>query len=164
MCMLSPLGTALQNTGLALMIGGMLALGAFTAPVLFKTMARPEAGEAMTVIFRRYDIVLLVSVLLVLAGEALRVWAQGGMPVLGLWSGVRYGVLTLLVACTLFSTLKINAQIESAQKAGIAATASVEEVRKFNKVHTLSEKLYKLQLYLALALLVMTPFVQRTMP
>ncbi|MBY0403059.1 MAG: DUF4149 domain-containing protein [Cyanobacteria bacterium] len=72
-------GTALLMMGLALMVGGMLALGAFTAPTLFKMLPRPEAGAVMATIFHRYDSVLMVALVLVLLGEGLRFVGGGGL-------------------------------------------------------------------------------------
>ena len=156
---LFPAGTAAQMLGLSLLIGGMLALGAFTAPVLFKTFPRAEAGEAMTVMFRRYDMVLLVGLGMILIGEVLRMVAAG-MPHLSFLSGLRYGTLALLTGLMLFSILNINAQIESMQQAGVRHGAT-EEGRQFTQTHQLSEKLYKIELMAAALLLILTPFVQR---
>lgn len=154
---LHPTGTALLMMGLALMIGGMLALGAFTAPVLFRAMPRPEAGEAMTLIFRRYDSVLLVGLGLVVLGEVLRL-LSAGLPTLTPVIGIRFGVMALLVGMMLYSILTVNPQIEAMQKAGVTHGAT-EEGKRFSETHQMSEKLYKIELAVAVVLLILTPFV-----
>lgn len=154
---LFPTGTAVQMLGLSLLIGGMLALGAFTAPVLFRTFPRLEAGEAMTVMFRRYDIVLLAGLGMILVGEALRLVATG-VPSIGFLAGLRYGTMAALTGLMLFSVFNINAQIEAMQKAGVRHGAS-EESKKFTATHQLSEKLYKIEMSAAVLILLLTPFV-----
>lgn len=156
---LFPSGTALMMLGLALMIGGMLALGAFTAPVLFKAFPRPDAGAAMTLIFRRFDTVLMVALGMVLLGEVFRVVAAG-LPAWNVLSLVRYGVLGLLSVLMLVSLFSINPQIESMYNQGVTH-GGTEEGQRFTKTHRLSEKLYKVELMAAALLLILTPFVQR---
>jgi uncharacterized membrane protein len=156
---LFPAGTGLQSVGLALLIGGMLALGAFTAPVLFKQFARPEAGEAMMVIFRRFDLVVLAAVAMVVIGEILRL-AASGIPNLTVISGFRYGLMILLVSLTLYSVMGVNARLENLQKAGMMQSAP-EYRQDFQRLHKFSEQLYKAEMMAALLLLVLTPFAAR---
>src|SRR5690348_16357646 len=94
-------GNVLENLGLALMIGGMLALGAFVAPAVFKQFPLPEAGRVMTLIFRRYDDVLLVSVGMIIAGEILRTLVLGYTTRLAV--RVRYVIVMLLFVLSIFS-------------------------------------------------------------
>jgi hypothetical protein len=145
---------AIQLLGLALMIGGMLALGAFTAPVLFKQFARPEAGEAMTMIFRRYDIVLAVSVGMVLIGEVVRI-ALTGLPVMTLFNGFRYGVLILLSVLMLYSVYGLNAKMEALQK---VPNPTPEQKQAFVKSHQQSEQFYKVEMLLAVVLMTLMAF------
>lgn len=151
-----PVGSSFQLVGLALMIGGMLALGAFTAPVVFGQLPREQAGPIMATIFRRYDIVLLVSLGLVLGGEALRL-ASRCVQAKSLLNLIRYGFMAVLVGGVLFSTLKLNADIEKMNRAGLHRDYTAAG-RAFEKTHKLSETLYKLDMLAALLLLAMTPF------
>ena len=41
----------------AVWLGGMLALGAIVAPIVFGTIPRPEAVDAMTAVFARFQFV-----------------------------------------------------------------------------------------------------------
>ncbi len=150
--MLHSIGSALQLLGLSLMIGGLLALGAFTAPVLFSQFPREAAGQAMTIIFRRYDTVLLVAALLVLAGEGLRVFAT---PISWtLLSGVRSGLLLLLVLATVGSVMFLNPRMEAMQQQGVGRSEP-----EFGQLHQQSEKLAKLELAGAVLVLLLTPFI-----
>src|SRR5580693_2721277 len=56
----------------ALWLGGMLVLGAIAAPVVFHVVPAPTSADAMTVVFRRFDLVAMSSAVVVLVAEALR--------------------------------------------------------------------------------------------
>jgi hypothetical protein len=154
-----PLGTALQMLGLALMVGGMLALGAFTAPVVFGQFPRAVAAPVMALIFRRYDIVLLVALGLLWLGEGLRtvVYRLSMRCPLML---LRLLIMVGLTGCLLVSTLFVNADIERMNRAGLHRNPLTIERRHFEAEHKQSESLYKVQLLLAILLILLTPFAQ----
>jgi hypothetical protein len=165
----SSLGTSLLMLGLALMIGGMLALGAFTAPLVFKTLPRDEAGLLMGQIFGRYDNVLIGAVILCLLGEALRFVGGFGKP--GLLLGIREAILAGLSLAILYNTLVLTPKIQAyqAQKQTPATQAmapessSISDVSSistgaFDQTHKQAEGLYKLQLLLAVLLVFLTGF------
>lgn len=152
-----PWGSGLQSLGFALMAGGMLALGAFTAPVVFGQLPRTEAGPIMGVIFRRYDIVLQVALGLALLGECLRLASRqvrmnGPLPLL------RWLLLAGLTVTLLYSTLFVNADIERMNRAGMRRDITTVEGRKFEASHKLSEGLYKADLLMVFLLILITPF------
>src|SRR5207253_7338159 len=60
----------LYQFGLALWIGGSIALGALAAPVLFKALPRAEAGAIFGPTLRRFSRVRVVAVLLIISGAA----------------------------------------------------------------------------------------------
>lgn len=155
---LFPLGTGIQMLGLALMVGGMLSIGAFSAPVIFKHVARPEAGEILTTIFRRYDNVLIAALIMVVVGEVLRIMASSGFQWQAPLPLARYAVMTAMIVMMLFSIFKINADIEAMHKAGIGYGATAEG-QKFLQTHELSEKLYKTEMFGAVILILLTPFL-----
>ena len=152
-------GTGVQNIGLALMIGGMLAIGAFAAPVIFRQFPREEAGTALTLIFRRYDIVLLVALGLVLAGEIAR-YLSGVFEANQTMNLVRYGLLVALTGLMLYSIQVVNAKIEAMHHQGVQRSGTPEG-QEFHRVHVLSEQLYKIEMFLAMGLMVITPLVPR---
>lgn len=156
--LLAPLGTGIFYLGLALIIGGLLSLGAFTAPVLFKSFSRPEAGEAMTIIFRRYDTVLMIAVGLVILGEILRALPHG-IPAFNFLVVARYVVLVALAGMTLYTTQVLDAKI-AAMYDDPNFRKDLEVRTEFNEAHKLSEKLAKMELLAGVILLFLTPFVQ----
>ncbi|MEB3286113.1 MAG: DUF4149 domain-containing protein [Vampirovibrionales bacterium] len=150
-------GNMLQTLGLALMAGGMLAIGAFCAPAIFKAFPRHEAGAALTVVFTRYDLVLLISLGLVLLGEALRYFSHAFSLTHPL-AYVRYALLLALTVCLIATTQFVNPKIERMQAVGIYPGATAEGLA-FIKTHKLSENLYKLQLLLVVGLIFLTPWL-----
>lgn len=165
----SSLGTSLLMLGLALMIGGMLALGAFTAPLVFKTLPRDEAGLLMGQIFGRYDKVLIGAVVLCLLGESLRFIGGFGKP--GILMGVREALLAALSLAILYNTLVLTPKIQAYQaQRNIHAIASPEMAapaiskEAFDQTHKRAEGLYKAQLLLAVILVFLTCFQQGTIP
>lgn len=155
---LFPLGTGLQMLGFALMAGGMLALGAFTAPLVFGQFSREAAAPVMAMIFRRYDLVLLGAMALAWVGELLR-WASRE-PLAKSWlKTVRYGLLVLLTSAMLYSTQVLNADIERMNKAGQHRDLTTLQGQQFERTHKLSEGFYKLELLGVVLLILMTPFV-----
>ena len=148
-------GTALQTIGLALVLGGILTVGAFVAPVLFKQFPREAAGAAMTIIFKRYDIVLLISTGLILGGEALRVITTG-WPKMGVFSGLRMGLMLLLAGIIVYSALNITPQMTAMQDKGLAGHP--ELMFQFGQLHQMIEKLYKVAVVFAAVLLGMATY------
>ena len=154
---------AAQLFGLALMIGGMLALGAFAAPVAFGSLPRPEAAALMGVLFRRYDTVLLIALALVWLGEMGHLGALMGRGILSSTMKRRLPLLRgllllLLTAGLLVATLSVNPAIERLQAAGVHRTPLSAEGRRFDQMHHWSEMLYKVDLLTAACFLLLTPF------
>ena len=145
--------------GLALMAGGMLALGAITAPVVFGHFPRADAAPVMALIFRRYDMVLVAALILVWLGELLRLASKlvQGRSIL---NRLRYGLLIMLSGAMLYSTQVLNADIERMNKAGIHRSYTTVEGLRFERTHKLSESLYKAELLLVVLLILLTPFTQ----
>ncbi|WP_303674240.1 DUF4149 domain-containing protein [Vampirovibrio chlorellavorus] len=154
-----PTGTALQGIGLAIMAGGMLALGAFTAPTVFHTLPREEAAPLMAQIFTRFDTVLQMALGLALLGEALRRAARPSLWIQGLGGRLRLVILALLTVTLLYATVVVNPQITELNRAGVQRNLTTAQGQRFERVHRLSENLYKLDLLLVLLLLILTPFV-----
>jgi len=153
---LAPLGTGFQLVGLALMVGGMLALGAFAAPAVFSSFPRAEAGEAMTQVFLRFDNVLLGCAVLIIAGEVGRF--LGGWIETSTLGMARWVLLAAIVGITLFNSLSLNPTInrlihhpEFNQNPAV--------VQEFQHAHHLSEQLYKTALVIGAMALLLSPFL-----
>jgi hypothetical protein len=60
----------------AVWLGGLLALGAIAAPVVFSVVPMPASADAMTVVFRRFDTVAMGCAAVVLAAESTRAFLR----------------------------------------------------------------------------------------
>jgi len=63
----------------AVWLGGLAALGAVAAPVVFSTVPWPSSADAMSIVFRRFDAVAMACAAIVLSTEAIRAVAGQGM-------------------------------------------------------------------------------------
>ncbi len=152
-------GTAMQTLGLALILGGIFTLGALIAPVMFGTFPREEAGAALTVVFRRFDRVVLICLGLIVVGEVLRLWAHGFSFPTGLLASLRYVLMGLVAVSIIISTQVIDPKIEAMHQAGVRPDAT-EQGLEFNRIHKQSEKLYKGEMVGVLLILLLTPFIR----
>jgi uncharacterized membrane protein len=59
-----------QLLSIAVWAGGLLALGAIVAPVVFRTVPAPSSADAMTLVFRRFDGVAIACAVIALVAEA----------------------------------------------------------------------------------------------
>jgi hypothetical protein len=62
----------------AVWLGGLTALGAVAAPIVFSTVPWPSSADAMSLVFRRFDSVAMACAAIVLAAEAARALAGVG--------------------------------------------------------------------------------------
>ena len=72
-----PLIETAMTAALVAWIGGIFALGAFTARILFRDLPREAAAPAMSTIFRSFDGVVVACVVVVALATGLRLLAVG---------------------------------------------------------------------------------------
>jgi len=154
------MGTAVQALGLSLMVGGMLALGAFAAPAVFSGLPRNLAAPVMARIFTRYDVVILISMLLAHVGEYFR-WISHAFVKKSRINYLRLGLLGVLTVGVIYSTQVLNPKIEEMNMSGIRRGTATVEGHRFDALHKRSENIYKLELLIAVLLLLLTPFVRQ---
>ncbi len=148
---------ALEVVSLGLMMGGMLTLGAFVAPMVFRSFPVDQAGAVMTVIFRRFDAVLLVCLAGVALGEVVRFLTKADKGSKLLARLRRVSVLGLM-AVTLYGSLMVHPQIEAFQKAGVRRGVGVEG-QAFECLHKTSESLYKTDFVLSTVTLILLALI-----
>ena len=83
---------AVTVLGAAMWLGGMLTLGAIVAPVVFTIVPAPTSADAMTVVFRRFDVVAVTCAALMLACEIWRVRGAEKIARLDLARGVSLAI------------------------------------------------------------------------
>jgi hypothetical protein len=85
----------LYHLGLALWIGGAVALGALAAPVLFRALPRPQAGAIFGPTLRRFSRLRVVALLLVVGGAAAKylLWETHAATV---WLVLRWAAIAFM--------------------------------------------------------------------
>lgn len=72
-----PLVETVTAVALAAWVGGLVALGAFAARIVFRDLPRDLAAPTMSTIFRSFDGVVVACVVIVAVGTGLRLMALG---------------------------------------------------------------------------------------
>lgn len=155
-CMVSA-GTVLQMLGLAVIVGGVLALGAFVAPELFRDIDRVQAGRVMSMVFNRFDKALLGGLVLILIGEMMR-FLSGALAHKSIIAIGRYVTLAVLAVIMFYTVFVSTPDLLAMTRAGIRPGATPEGL-EFTRKHKQSENLYKLQVLAGVLLIILTPFV-----
>lgn len=60
----------------AVWLGGIVALGAIAAPVVFSVAPFPQSADAMTTVFRRFDLVAMTCAAVLVGAEGVRLVAR----------------------------------------------------------------------------------------
>jgi putative copper export protein len=146
----------LALVSIALWVGGMIALGAIVAPVVFNMVPSPTSADAMTVVFRRFDKVAVACIVTVLLTEAVQALVR--RP-LGRIDVARMGLTVLGGALVVWQATVISPEIEALHVAG-AIRGLGEAGLKLEATHKLAELGGKIQALCAVVLIalhVMTP-------
>ena len=131
----------LYHLGLALWIGGAVALGALAAPVLFGALPRQQAGSIFGPTLRRFAKLRLFAVVLMIAGAGAKHFiferfAQSP------WIAVRWLLIAILAIAVVYEIAVLHPAMERLR--GDPA---------FQRLHTRSEGLMKATLAVAVVAL-----------
>ncbi len=129
----------LYHLGLALWIGGAVALGALAAPVLFAKLPRQEAGSIFGPILRRFSRVRLWAVIVVILAAAAKhlVWETHAVSI---WIVIRWVAIAVMTVSVFYEILYLEGALE-ARRGDSAA---------FMILHRRSENLMKVGLIAAM--------------
>ena len=141
--------TIVALVSIALWMGGMIALGAIVAPVIFGTVPSPLSADAMTVVFRRFDKVAVacaVTLLLTEVGQAIV-----RKPLLRI--DIARAALSVVGAALVMETaLSISPKIEALHRAG-AIRGLGDLGMQLQTTHNLAELCGKAQAIVAIVLI-----------
>jgi hypothetical protein len=147
--------SSLALSATAVWLGGLLALGAIVAPIIFTAFPRLEAADAMTLVFQRFDAVALGCVVVVLGTEAAR--AIGRAPGA---SRIRKADIARMAAAAVGSVLVLTEAVwitpaivrlhRSGAIRGLGADGQL-----LDRMHGLAETCGKGQVVLAIVLIVL---------
>jgi putative copper export protein len=136
----------LYNSGLAIWIGGSIALGALAAPVLFRSMPRHEAGAIFGPTLRRFSRLRVIAILMIVVGAAVKylVWeTHAATP----WIALRWTAIAYLAVAVFYEIFVLEPGIE-ARRADLTPEMGPDDPRRgpFARLHRRSEVLMKTSL------------------
>jgi uncharacterized membrane protein len=141
--------TTIALVAAAVWLGGLLALGAIVAPIVFTAIPRPEAADAMTAVFSRFDVVAVVCVAAILATEALRATGKGRIGTADL---ARMATAAVGAALVLIEALWLTPAIVALHRGGALRGLGAAGL-ELERLHGLAEACGKAQAGFALALI-----------
>jgi len=142
--------SALYHIALAVWLGGGIALGALTAPELFRQLPRPQAGGIFAPVLRRFARVRLVAILVAIAAAATKhfVWERHAA---NLWIVIRWTALTFMAVAVLYEIAVLQPAMEKLRPEIAGAPENDPHRALFGRLHKRSEALLKASLLAAVA-------------
>lgn len=131
-------------------VGGMVALGACAAPMVFRLTPAPYSGDAMGAAFARWDQIALGCAVTLLAAEVARTWAAGARS-RALVPRVRRMFAVILAACAAFIGLSLSPRINELHRSGARRGVGPEGIA-LDAVHKRAELVGKVETALGVAL------------
>ncbi len=137
-------------------IGGLVALGACAAPVVFRVVPAPFAGDAMGTAFARFDRIAIGAALFALAAEVARTFAAGprGRTIL---SRIRRSCTLFMAFAAAYVGFSLTPRINEMHRAGIQRDGSPQG-QVLEAVHARAELFGKIGVGMALGLVGLTVF------
>ncbi len=121
----------LHTAALGIWIGGIVTLGAVAAPAIFRdASSRQEAGRIMAAVFRRFDVVVMGCILLLLiTSPLLVVWFGRLSP----WYAIEYVCIAMMSASAVYSARVVSPRIRRLREEGHASDSP-----QFEQLHRAS--------------------------
>lgn len=148
---LAPITAMVSSLCVALWLGGLVALGAITAPIVFDVTPMPQSADAMTLVFRRFDVVAMTCAALALASEAVRAIVR--LPA-GRLDHARTVVVAVAAAAATYEGVSLSPQIAGLHAAGAIRGVGAAGLA-LSRLHGLAEACGKAQVGLLVALVVL---------
>jgi putative copper export protein len=136
---------------LAVWLGGLVALGAVAAPIVFSHVSWPQSADAMSLVFRRFDLLAMSCGVVVLVTEAAR--AFGGHPFARV-DHVRALASLVAAAAAVYEGVSVSPRIAALHEAGAIRGAGVQGL-ELSHLHDIAEALGKTEVVLLAAVIVL---------
>jgi uncharacterized membrane protein len=130
-------------------LGGLLALGAIVAPLVFTMIPRPDAADVMTLIFQRFDRVAVISAVVILSTEA---WRAAGRPKISRSDFARAATAAIAGGLAVVEALWITPAIVGLHRGGAALGLGAAGI-ELERMHRLAETCGKAQVAFVLLLI-----------
>ncbi len=134
---------------LGIWVGGLVALGACAAPIVFRVVPAPLSGDAMGAVFRRFDQVAIACGVIVLACEAVRLRTGLGW---NLFERARTALAVVAAAAAIYGGARLSPTIVALHAAG-AVRGFGPDGAELERVHRLAESIAKIEVIAGLVLL-----------
>jgi hypothetical protein len=136
--------------------GGMMALGACAAPLVFHMTPAPFSGDAMGAVFARFDQVALGAAVVLLGAEVTRTWAAGARA-RSAAARVRRIIAVILAAGAAYGGLSLSPRINALHHGG-ARRGEGESGAELDRVHKKAETVGKAETGLCVILVALHVF------
>ena len=147
---------ALYHLGLALWVGGAIALGALAAPVLFRALPRPQAGGLFGPILRRFARLRVLALLLIVTGEGAKFLLYESHAAT-IWIALRWAAIAFLALDLVYEIGYQEGVMERLrQQMGPDAAADDSRRLAFGRLHRRAEALMRVSILAALLALVLS--------
>jgi hypothetical protein len=133
---------AVYHIALALWLGGGIALGALTAPELFRQLPRPQAGAIFAPTLRRFASVRLVAIIVALVAAGIKHFVWETHTSSG-WIVIRWVALTFMAVAVLYEVAALQPAMEKLRPMIGGAREDDPARALFGRLHKRSERLLK---------------------
>jgi hypothetical protein len=146
---------AVAALAVALWLGGLVTLGALVAPTIFSRVSMPWSADAMTVVFRRFDLVAMGCAAILLATEAVRAIAavRAGRR-FSRADHARAALSVLAAAAAVYEGTSISPRIADLHAAGVVRGMGPAGI-ELSRLHDLAETVGKAEVALLVAVVVL---------
>jgi len=153
---LPAIASVVGGLAVAVWLGGLVALGAIAAPLVFANVSFPQSADAMTLVFRRFDMVAMTCAAVAMASEAAKV---AGRVAFGRADHLRAGLTVVAAILAVVEGTLVSPRIAALHGAGVMRGMGVAG-ETLTHLHDVAEALGKTELVLlaiVLGLLVVRP-------
>ncbi len=137
-----------------------MALGAIAAPVVFSVVTMPQSADAMTLVFRRFDLLAMSCGAVALAAEAVRVAAR--VPFARL-DHARAALTAVAAAAATYEGTSISPRIASLHMSGVVRGLGPAGI-ELSRLHDVAEACGKAEVVLLLCVIVLQVLAGRSEP
>jgi uncharacterized membrane protein len=136
----------LYHLGLAIWVGGTIALGALTAPALFNALPRPQAGAIFGPLLRRFARVRIAALIGIILGAGAK-YLMWETHAISPWIVVRWLMIAFLAFSLICEIAFFEPRLE-AQRVLLTPEMAADNPQRiaFNVLHHRAEKLLQLAL------------------
>jgi uncharacterized membrane protein len=108
--------SVLGALAVAVWLGGLLVLGAVVAPIVFANVSFPQSADAMTLVFRRFDMVAMTCAAVAMAAEAAKVAVRTPF---GRLDHLRAGLTVVAAVLAVVEGTLVSPRIAALHQAGV---------------------------------------------